>query len=344
MTKRTTLKSIAEKLNVSIALVSYVINNKGKEMRVSDKMVKKIKDVAAELNYKPNHVAKSLRSKRQMSIGCIVDDISNPFFSELARNVEDHAHEHGYTVVFGSSDEDLKKFRDLTDFFISRQLDGILIAPPEGSKEDIIKLKEYNIPIVLLDRYYNDVGLNGVVVNNYWGAKKVVEQLLQNGLKKVGMISYESEMEHFCQRERGYVEALKEAGIKYSDDLIKKINYKKLRSDVQRAIDELVNEIKVDAIFFQTNSLTLEGLKHIVRKGYKIPDDFEVVAFDESEVYHFFNHPINYVEQPLMEMAKKAVSILLDEIDNKKTDYNIEYIDPKISCCNIDKQATNIKG
>lgn len=331
MKKRTTLKDIAQKLNVSVALVSYVVNNKEKEGRVGAEIAKKIKETAKKLNYRPNHAAKSLKYNRQMSIGCIVADISNPFFAELARKVEDQANKFGFTVIFASSDEDVTKFRKITDFLASRQLDGFLIAPPEGSKEDILKLKEMKIPIVLFDRYYYDVGLNCVVLDNYLGAKQIVQSLFGIGRSRIGMIAYESEMEHFQQRKAGYFDALKDAGIENTEMLLKAVNFKNLQTEVYQAVEYLISYQNVEAIFFETNSLVVEGLKYITTAGYNIPKDLEVAAFDESEVYYFFDHPIRYVKQPLLEMAQIAVKKLIDEIENNLVEAQIVYLNPKIT-------------
>ncbi len=328
--RRTTLKDIANELGVSIALVSYVLNNKEKEGRVGAEIAKKIRETALKLDYRPNYAAKSLKNNRQMSIGCIVADISNPFFAELIRKVEDEANKLEYTVVFASSDEDVLKFREIIDFLISRQLDGFLIAPPEGGREDVLKLKEMMIPTVLIDRYYDDVGLNCVVLDNYSGARKISELLLNVGRKKIGMVAYKSDMLHFNQRKAGYLDAQKNAGIENAGMLLKTVNYKNLLMEVSQAIETLISQQKVDAIFFETNSLAVEGLKHITTMGYRIPEDLEVAAFDESEVFYFFDHPIKHIKQPLSEMAKIGVKKLINEIGNENSGFTINYLQPMI--------------
>lgn len=335
MNKRVTQKDIAHKLGISVALVSYVLNNKEKEGRVSEEMAKRIRTTAAELNYQPNHVARSLKSKRQMTIGCIVADISNPFFAELTRKVEDEANKLNYTVIFGSSDENVKKFRKLMDFFISRQLDGYLIAPPEGSKDEIIRLKALNVPIVLFDRYYDDLDLNYVVIDNYEASYKVIDHLVKKGYQRIGMIAYESQMLHFQKRIKGYMDALDSNEIEPSGQLLKKVNFTQLSKSVGQVAEDLIEKQQVEAIYFQTNSLAVEGLKYIFKRGYRIPEDINVVAFDESDVYSFFQNPIVHVKQPLQKMGEKAVEILIDQIENhpmnKKRVYlesllNLEYV------------------
>ena len=127
MKKRVTLKEISIKVGVSTTLISYVINGQGKEKRVSQRVVKKIKDAAKELNYQPNYIARSLRKGTTKTIGLIVADISNPFFGQLAQIIVYGADKFGYTVIFGSSDEDAVKTTTLIETFINRQVDGCVM-------------------------------------------------------------------------------------------------------------------------------------------------------------------------------------------------------------------------
>src|SRR5690606_11324084 len=131
MKKRVSIKNIAEAAGVSTALVSYVLNNKEKEARVGKEIAIKIREIAKELGYQPNQRAKSLKSGLSYIIGLIVADISNPYFANIARTVEDEAKKNNYTVIFGSSDENAEKSRDLIDVLINRQVDGFIIAPTD---------------------------------------------------------------------------------------------------------------------------------------------------------------------------------------------------------------------
>ena len=165
--KRVSLKDIAKRVGVSTALVSYVMNGKGKGNRVSDELAKKIKQVAEELNYQPNEIARSLRNGSTKTIGLIVADIANPFFGQLARYIENEAIKFGYTVIIGSSDEEVEKSELLINTFINRQVDGFIIAPAEGTVEQINTILKKNIPLILLDRYFPEIDTNYVILNNY---------------------------------------------------------------------------------------------------------------------------------------------------------------------------------
>ena len=162
MAKRVSIKDIANKVGVSTALVSYVLNGLEKEKRIGPEVVKKIHEAVKELNYQPNQIARSLRKGSTSTIGLIVADISNPFFGQLARVVENEAAQFGYAVVFGSSDENAANSAILIKTLVNRQVDGLILAPPEGSAEQIKYLMNQGIPFVLVDRYLPDISTNRV--------------------------------------------------------------------------------------------------------------------------------------------------------------------------------------
>jgi LacI family transcriptional regulator len=167
MANRASLKDIAIKVGVSTALVSYVINGKEKGLKINQDLVKKIKETAMELNYQPNEIARSLRKGSTKTIGLVVADISNPFFAHLSRAIENEAINFGYTVIIGSSDEVVTKSEMLLNTLISRQVDGFIIAPAEGTEHQIKDINEKNIPMVLIDRYFPEINTNFVITDNY---------------------------------------------------------------------------------------------------------------------------------------------------------------------------------
>ena len=212
MKKRVSLKDVANHLGVSTALVSYVVNGKEKEARVGTEMAEKIRKAIAELNYQPNLIAKSLKSGRTNTIGLIVADISNPFFSNIARIIEDEAQKHGYVVIFGSSDESAKKSKDLVDVFLNRQVDAFIIAPAAGTEKQIKALQKRNVPFVLIDRYFHDVEADSVRINNFEAAGSAVQHLIKNKRSRIAMMAYDTDLPHMQDRKEGYKAALKDNG------------------------------------------------------------------------------------------------------------------------------------
>jgi LacI family transcriptional regulator len=326
MAKRISLKDIAQRVGVSTALVSYVLNNQ-KQGRISKEISEKIKAVAAELNYRPNQIAKSLKTSKSYTLGLVVADIANPFFSSIARYIENVADQHNYTVLFGSSDENPQKSQKLIQTLITRQVDGLIIASAEGSEKQILELQQQEVPIVLLDRYFPGLSVNYVAIDNYKAAHQAINHLIQKGRKRLGLITYQTELFHLQERKRGYLAALKEAGIKTSKKWIKEIREENWKEEVKKAINDLLALPEpVDGLLFCTNLLSIHGLKHLNSLSIRVPDQLALVSFDETEAADLFYAPVTYIKQPLQEMSQLATQILLDCIskNNKMIQVNME--------------------
>ena len=212
--KKISLKDIAEAAGVSTALVSFVLNGKKKEYRVGEETAQRIMKIANEMNYQPNLAAKSLRSGKTKTIGLVVSDISNPFFSQLARVLEDEATKRGYTVLFGSSDEDTDKMNRVVSNLINKGVDGLMIVPCENSEKSIASLVNNNIPIVLFDRYFPEINVSYVALNNFNAAYISTKYLLDAGYNAPCMVAYDINLIHMKERIRGYKKAMENAGKK----------------------------------------------------------------------------------------------------------------------------------
>lgn len=329
MKKKVSLKDIAQQVGVSTALVSYVLSGKEKEGRVGQEMAEVIRATAKKMNYQPNQIAKSLKSGRSYTIGLIVADISNPFFAHIARTVEDEAKNDGYTTIFGSSDENSEKSQHLIDALINRQVDGFIIAPAEDSEKQIEYIKSLNIPFVLIDRYFPDIETNYVVIDNYKATYNATQHLLENGYRRIGLAVYETELKHMLDRIKGYEGALKEYGIVVDPALIRKIDFANTTQSVRENVGALLkDENPVEAILFSTNTLSVEGLRYLNELKYSIPDDVGVVCFDESDSFDFFYCTLTCVSQPLQQIAREAVQILVGQINRKDTELLQVVINP----------------
>lgn len=315
--KKISLKDIASKAGVSTALVSYVLNGKEKESRVGHEIAKKIKEIAMELNYQPNHLAKSLRSGKTHTIGLVIADISNPFFANIARVVEDEAKKSGYTVIIGSSDEKAEKAWDLLNVLINRQVDGFIIVSSEHSESHIHYLKERNIPFVLLDRHFPDLQTDFVATNNYKASYDAGIHLINGGYKRIGIIAYRSDMYHMQERVRGYRQALQDNRFVFKSNWLKEVRFENIEKEVKVAIDEMTSsEDQVDAIIFATYGLAINGLKYINELKMRVPDDLGIVSFGQAEVFDLYYCPITYLKQPLELLGKTSVEFLLAKLKN----------------------------
>ena len=317
MEKKVSIKDIAKEVGVSTALVSYVLNNKEKEARVGKQIAEKVRRVARRLNYSPNLIARSLQSGRTNTLGLIVADISNPFFSYIARVIEDAANQHGYTVIIGSSDEQASKSASLINAFLNRQVDGLIIAPAEESEKQLQKLLDDKFPFVLVDRYFTGLNANSVHIDNYQSSFQAAEHLIKKGYQRIGMMAYKTALPHMQERIRGYNAALKANGIRAKRNWLQKAGYTTLEQDVQKGLrNALGGRDAPDAFFFATNSLAVSGLKYIYREGIRVPEQLGVISFDESDAFDFFYSPVTYVRQSIEDIGKRALDLLMNQIKN----------------------------
>jgi len=317
MSQKVSIKSIAQKIGVSTATVSLVLNGKEKEGRVSKEMATKIRQLAKELNYKPNSLARGLRVGRSQTIGLVVADISNLFFANLAFHIQEYAEKYGYTVLIGNTNESEIKSRSIINTFIGRQVDGLIIVPTEYGEDNVKGLLESKFPIVMLDRWFPDLEASHVIVDNFQASKKAVEYLISEKCKKIAFVVYDSKLSHMLERKRGYIKAMEQANI-YNPELIKEVRYDFLKEDINKAIEELLTgKNKVDAIFFATNSISMIGIRKILDLKFHIPKDVRIVCFDKNDFFDFTDIPIPYIQQPIEEMGRKAVEVLKEQIEEK---------------------------
>ena len=326
MERRVSLKDIAQKVGVSIALVSYVLNNQ-KEGRINKDVAQRIRDIAKELNYRTNQIAKSLKTNKTFTIGLIVADISNPFFSGLARMIEDEADKHNYTVIFGSSDENVEKFEKLINVFSNRQVDGLIISPPDGTEAQLTALLKQRIPFVLIDRYYPDLPVSYVALDNFVSAYQATEYILRSGCKNPCMVTYHSSLFNLKERTRGFKAALEHNGILFKKRMLKEINLGTEKTEIEVAVHDVVSmKNPADAILFGSNSIADCGVRYINTLPVKVPQDLSIITFDEPVALDLFYAPITYIKQPLPEMGKQAINVLLENINkiNKFMQLNLK--------------------
>ncbi|MDR1666703.1 MAG: LacI family transcriptional regulator, partial [Bacteroidales bacterium] len=311
---RVSIKSIAEVLGVSTATVSLVLNGKEKEGRVSKDVAEKIRLKAKEMHYEPNNLARGLRMGCSQTIGLIVADISNLFFANLAFHIQEHAEKYGYSVIITNTNESDLKLEKMVNVLKSRQVDGFIIVPTEHGMPYVETLVKRNIPTVLVDRNFAEIKAGAVVVDNYHASAKAVKSLIRQGCRNIGLIIYKSRLQHMRERKRGYIDAITEHGF-YNPDFVKEINYSTISNDIPIAIESLLlKENRIDGIFFATNTLSMLGIKQLMNMNRRIPEDLKVVCFDKSDAFDFMDIPIPYIFQPLPEMGRIAVELLVEQI------------------------------
>lgn len=313
--KPLSIKDIAKKANVSITTVSFILNGKAEKMRISQEMISKVQGIIKDLGFRPNQVARSLRTGNSKTIGLIVEDISNPFFASIARLIEDKAYKHGYKIIYSSTENDIEKAKGLFRMFKSRQVDGYIIAPMLGMEDDIKDLISDNIPVVLFDRNLPDLDVNCVLVDNKGGTSAATQFLIDKGRKKIAFVTVDLDVQQIKDRQRGYEEVLVANHIKPVKKYRVEIPFTNSAKETTDQLIEFFTKNKdVDAVLFSTNYLAVRGLFCFRQMDKKIDENFEVIAYDDHDVFELHCPPISVVDQPIEQIADNIIDLILKEL------------------------------
>ena len=314
--KRISIKDIAKKAGVVPSTVSFVINGKTKEMRISDELAEKVRAVIKETNYQPNHTAVSLRTGKSKIIGLIVEDISNVFFATLAKTIEDEAYALGYKIVYCSTENNDEKGSELIKMLTSQQVEGFLITPSSGMSGEVSRLLEDKKPVVLMDRYFTDVDVPYVLVDNKAGIKLGMKHLFSKGHKKIAFITVDLEQVQMQERELAYKACMQRKGY---DELVLKLSYTiKPEAAVEKIAAFITKTPDLDAVFFATNYLGVYGLESINNLKLKIPEDLAIICFDDHDIFRLFKPGITIIKQPIMDIAVTAIQLLMRQFQKEE--------------------------
>ena len=312
--KKVILNDIAASLGVSKALVSMVLNNQGDKNGISKLTQEKVWQKAKELNYVPNHIARGLRLGKSMTIGLIVPDIANIFFSRMARIIEDMTNKSGYNLIISSSDENIERELHLIRKFTERQVDGLILATTLSDKNEIQQLRDEGFPLVLIDRNLSTGDVDYIGVDNVEGSFKAVRHLIDQGYRKIALLKPgPSHLNNLRDREAGYRKALKKSGVKIIENLIRAIPFNNLDQECDNQIADLLDE-GIDAIFTTNNRLAIKTLQFARKNNIVIPDQLALVTFDDLDLFEMGHPSVTAVAQPVEQMAELAAQRLLDKL------------------------------
>ncbi len=294
-----------------------VLNNKGKENGINEDTQKRVWAKARELDYRPNIMARSLRTGRSYTIGLIVADISNVFTARMCRSVEDAASKKGYYCLFSSSDGKVDREKELIQMLRGRLVDGIILSTTLENNEDILQLKKDDFPLVLIDRYIPNEAFPFVTADNYGGSKAAVGHLIRKGKKRIALLrTSPSHLASMTERERGYRSALKSSGIPYDGSINIEIPYNAIKSAIEQIIPPLLSgPDPVEALYTLDHNLAIAALNCLSMIGKSIPDDVALLSFGDSDLFGIVRPGITAVAQPIEEMGTRAVEIILDRIE-----------------------------
>lgn len=315
--KSLSIKDIAVAAGVSITTVSFIINGKARDKSISEAVIKKVEKIIAEKGYKPNQIARSLRTGNSNIIGLIIEDISNSFFSRIARLIEDKAYKKGYKIIYSSTENSLEKAKDLINMFKSRKVDAYIISPIKGLEEDIQHLIADNKPVILFDRNLPDLDTNYVGADHFKATYQSVESFIKQGKKKISLVTTDIDVEQITERLAGYEKALADHGMVYNENLVLKVHFNQEEKETMAQMEKLFQSKEIDAVLFATNYLAISGLKVLKKMGKQVGNDFGVIAYDDHEVFELHTPGISAVQQPLEEIAETVIQLILSQLSSK---------------------------
>lgn len=301
---------------VAPSTVSFVLNGKGKQMRIRDEVATRIMQVAEKSGYEPHRMAVNLRTGQSKTLGLIVESISGSFFASLAKTIETEAERRGYNVVYCSTENNAQKGGELIRMLGRQMVDGYLITPAPGMEKEIQHLVQQHKPVVLMDSYFPSIKTPYVLINNFDGVQQGMKHLISKGFTKIAFVMVDVKLIQIEERLRGYVTALKEHKIPVRKKYILQLQYHKQREDSLKELQDFMEaNPELDAIFFSTNYLGILGLEVIARMGLKMPDDISVLCFDDHDIFRLYPPGISVIEQPIEGIAKTAIDLLMHQLD-----------------------------
>lgn len=309
-----TIKDVAAHADVSIATVSAVMNE---NKYVSPELAQRVRDSIAALGYQRNSFARGLKTQVSHSIGLIVPDITNPFYTNIARGVEDVAHAHHYSLILGNTDEDPEKEKEYLNLLESRQADGLIIAVTDRSYDYLRALPLQKLALVGIDRSLLELGVDTVMVDNKVGARTAVEHLIKLGHRRIGLMTGARGIAPTEERLAGYIEALEIHGIPVEPALIAMT---RARVDGgERGAQQLLSlEDRPTALFMMDGTMVIGALQTITKFGLRCPEDIALACFDDFTWASVMRPHLTVVDQPTYEIGKQAARLLFERLQRQE--------------------------
>lgn len=315
MKGRITIHDIARKLNITASTVSRALKD---HPRISAETKRTVLKTAKKLNYQPNNIAAALRNGRSNILGIIVPTVDRNFFSSVVRGIEEIANGSNYNVMICQTYDDSKKEIATVEALLNARVDGIIASYAKETLnfDHFLKVKEKGIPLILFDRSNDELEVSHIVIDDYLGAYKATEHLIQQGYRRIAHFSNTRNISIYKERLRGYREALIANGIPYDETLI---TYTNLQLEDGR--NSMVQLLKLkeppDAVFSSSAFGILGAMQLLKERGIKIPEQVGLVGFSNEPFTSFTEPSLTTVEQHSMRMGNAAAEIFLQEISDE---------------------------
>jgi LacI family transcriptional regulator len=313
-----TIKDIAKALGLSTSTVSRALNG---SYEIGAETKKLVLEYAEKVNYRPNPIALSLKEQKSHSIGVVVCEVANTYFSQAINGIESIAYNRGYHVIITQTHESFDRECTNVKHLLSRHVDGLLVSLSAETTDtsQYQYLHEKGFPIVFFDRVAADVNTHKVIANNYKGSFDAAELLINTGFKKIAHLTSSNNLSITRERFNGFKAALDKHNLDFKPGYLKHCNHGgMIQDEIEFALKELLNmDDRPEAIFVGSDRLTISCM-HILKKlGIKVPDDIAIAGFTNSDVAELFDPPLTVVRQPAFQIGQLATEMLIKTIESK---------------------------
>jgi LacI family transcriptional regulator len=313
-----TISDIAEKVGVSHATVSRVLNNSG---YVKDETREKVLAVIKDLNYTPSAIARSLSTSKTNSIGVIIPDINNLFFGEIVKGITEIADKNNLNIILCITDEDKDKELKAINVLKQQRIQGLIITPTfykdSSNSDNLNALKNLGIPIILIDGHVEYLEFSGVFIDHIKGAYDGTAALIKAGHKKIAIITGDMKSRPAKERLLGYKKALQAYDIPINDEYIFYGDYKYETSyDITKGILKMDN--KPTAIFVSSNTMIIGSIKAFYEEKVNIPKDMAIIGFDKVDVFNIIGMNISFINGPSIELGRIGMKMLLESLNSNE--------------------------
>ncbi|MBS3787675.1 MAG: LacI family DNA-binding transcriptional regulator [Candidatus Bipolaricaulota bacterium] len=335
----TTMKEVAERAGVSVTTVSHVING---TRYVSPELTERVEKAIEGLDYHPDPLAQGLSKGKTNTLALVVSDVANPFFPKVARGVEDCALENDYSTILCNTDEDTAKEKKYLSLLIEKNVDGLIVAPASQGTTNLSVAMDRDVPLVLIDRFLDQMEVDQVYSNNFLGSKQGVEHLIELGHERIGIISEINTISTFSQRIQGYREALEKNKLPYKEEYVRQAGLE--IEGAYQAAESLLTHCEEITAIFSTNDLMTEGiLQYFKDDDIQCPEEVSLLAFDDPTWASSFNPSITAIAQRPYDMGYRAASLLFKRMKPESDTMPFQRVELPVKL-NIRESTVSPKG
>ncbi|MBT2597084.1 LacI family DNA-binding transcriptional regulator [Arthrobacter sp. ISL-72] len=306
------VKDVAALAQVSVGTVSNVLNRPD---QVTPDKRKRVQAAIAQLGFVRNESARSLRSGSSRSLGMLVLDVRNPFFTDVALGAEDVAEDHKYSFILANSSEDARREQTYLDLFEEQRVQGILITPFGDVLQRLEAMRARGIPSVLVDRLAGSEDFCSVSVDDEAGGRTAMEHLIASGAERPAFVGGPFTLQQVADRHAGALAAAEAAGV-----ALQVFETPNLKFERGRQIGDIIGDLRQsrrpDAVFAANDQLALGLLQSFTAKGIRVPDEIALIGFDDIDFASQSSIPLSSIRQPRQLIGERAAQLLFDEIEN----------------------------